>query len=106
MRVLLDECVPHRLKRELVGHDVRTVREMGWAGTRNGDLLQMAQRDFDVFLTVDRRLREQQALARFKIAVIVLVAPTNRLLDLQPLIPAVLEALPTARAGEATIVST
>jgi hypothetical protein len=54
MRVLLDECVPERLRAELTGHAVRTVAEMGWSGIKNGQLLQRAATEFDCFLTVDR----------------------------------------------------
>ena len=79
MRVLLDECLPRRLKRELPGHDVRTAPEMGWASKRNGELLRLAEREFDVFLTVDRNLQQEQNLAS------VLVARSNRLDDLRPL---------------------
>jgi len=61
MRVLLDECLPRRLKRELAGHDVRTVAEMGWAGNSNGALLNLAQEKFDIFVTVDKNLTAQQA---------------------------------------------
>ena len=104
MRVLLDECLPRRLKRDLVAHDVRTVPEMGWASKRNGELLRLAEQEFDVFLTVDRRLQHQQQLSAFGIAVIVLMAGSNRLLDLRPLIPKVLGALPDAKLGEATVV--
>ncbi len=74
MRVLLDECLPRRLKRELVGHDARTVPEMGWASKRNGELLALAAAEFDVFLTVDRNLSYQQDVSAFDIAVVVLVA--------------------------------
>jgi hypothetical protein len=52
--VLLDECVPRKLRRELTGHDVRTVTEMGWSGIKNGPLLRRAAQDFDIFLTVDQ----------------------------------------------------
>ena len=52
MRILLDECLPKRLKSDLVGHDARTVPEMGWASKQNGELLALAEADFDVFLTV------------------------------------------------------
>ena len=55
MRVLLDECLPRRLKHALVGHDARTTPEMGWASRQNGELLRLAEREFDVFLTVDRK---------------------------------------------------
>ena len=63
MRVLLDECVPRRLKREFVGHDVKTAPEMGWASKKNGELLALAAVDFDVFLTTDRNLSYQQNLS-------------------------------------------
>jgi hypothetical protein len=53
MRVLLDECVPRGLRRELPGHEVKTVAEAGWAGVKNGELLQLAARQFDLFLTID-----------------------------------------------------
>jgi hypothetical protein len=54
VRVLLDECLPRRLKRELVGHDTRTGPEMGWASKRNGELLALAVGQLEVFLTADR----------------------------------------------------
>ena len=70
MRVLLDECVPRPLRRELAGHDVLTIREMGWAGKTNGELLAlMASAGFHVLLTVDQNLRHQQGLATSGVAV-------------------------------------
>lgn len=78
---------------------------MKWSGKRNGDLLRLAAREFDVLLTVDRRLPREQKLPTFRIAVIVLIARSNRLLDLLPLVPAILEILPRARPGEAVVVS-
>jgi hypothetical protein len=104
VRVLLDECLPRRLKGALVGHDVRTVPEMGWASKRNGELLRLAERDFDVFLTVDQKLQNQQNLPSFKVAVVVMVARTNSILDLQPLVPRVLACLASAKPGEVTVV--
>ena len=102
MRVLLDECVPRPLRREFPAHDVRTIREMGWAGTKNGELLAlMAGAGFEVLLTVDRSLRYQQNLAAAGVAVVVMVAATNRLADLIPLAPAVEAALAVIRAGDA-----
>jgi len=56
MRVLLDECLPRRLKREIVGYEVVTVPEAGWAGKSNGELLALAAERFDVFVTVDQNL--------------------------------------------------
>jgi predicted nuclease of predicted toxin-antitoxin system len=104
VRVLLDECLPRRLKRELPGHDVRTAPEMGWASKRNGELLQLAQREFDVFLTVDRNLQHQQNLASFEIAVVVLVASSNRFDDLRPLMNTVRDSLSIAKRGEALVI--
>lgn len=104
MRVLLDECLPRRLKQELPGHDVRTAPEMGWASKRNGELLRLAEREFDVLLTADRRLQHQQNLATFDIAVIVLVARSNRLDDLRPLMNTVRERLSIAKRGEALVI--
>lgn len=86
MKVLVDECVDWRLSREIVGHDVKTARQMGWSTIKNGELLALAAKEFDVFVTVDRNLSFQQSLPGFAIAVIVLRARSNRLFDLQPLL--------------------
>ena len=104
MRVLLDECLPRRLKRELVGHDAKTAPEMGWASKTNGELLALAAADFDVFLTSDRNLTYQQNVSAFNVAVIVLVARSNSMDDLRPLVPRLLEVLATARTGTVTLV--
>jgi hypothetical protein len=56
MKLLLDECIDRRLIREFVGYDIKTVPQMGWSGVKNGKLLTLAQKDFDVFITVDRNL--------------------------------------------------
>src|SRR6478672_3459976 len=100
MRILLDECVPRPLRNELADHDVRTVRQMGWSGIQNGDLLRQAEQAFDVFLTVDRNLEYQQNLTGTKIAVIVLVAKSNSYQDLRPLMPSVVQTLPTVKSGD------
>lgn len=101
MRVLLDECVPKRLRSELSGHNIRTVPERGWSGKKNGLLSQlMASHGFEVLLTVDRSLRFQQQLQPLGLAAIVLIAPSNRLADLRPLMPAVQAALQTIKPGD------
>lgn len=105
MRVLLDECVPRRLGRELVGHEVRTTSEMGWAGKRNGELLRIAAPEFDALLTVDRNLLHQQNLSTFDIAVVVMLATSNTFSELRSMVPKVLEVLPVAPKGRARIVS-
>lgn len=101
MKILLDECIDRRLARDIAGHDVKTVHQMGWATIKNGELLDLAEKDFEVFVTVDRNLSFQQNLPRYNVAVIVLRAPSNRLGDLRPLVPKLLELLPTAKRGEA-----
>jgi predicted nuclease of predicted toxin-antitoxin system len=105
VKILLDECIDRRLAKDMTGHEVRTVPQMGWATIKNGELLTLAEKDFEVFVTVDRNLSFQQNLPRYNIAVIVLRAPSNRLQDLRPLIPKLLEVLPTAKRGEALWVS-
>lgn len=105
MRILLDECIDHRLAKKIEGHDVVTVPQAGWAGIKNGDLLRLAQEQFDVFVTVDRNLSFQQHLPQFTIAVIVLQAPTNRLKDLRPLVPQLQQMLPLAHKGDVRWVS-
>ncbi len=104
MRLLLDECLPRPLKRDLAGHETRTVPEMGWAGKDNGELLALASQDFDVFLTVDRNLSYQQNVGRFDIAVVVLVAAGNQLSDLRPLVPQLLQVLPAVVRGQVILV--
>jgi len=99
-RILLDECLPRDLKKSLGDHDAKTVPEAGWASRENGELLVLASADFDVFVTVDRNLTFQQNLADLKIAVVVLVARGNRLVDLQPLVPSLLDALGTIEQGQ------
>ena len=72
---------------------------MGWAGTKNGELLTLAQTLFDVFVTVDRNLSFQQNVPRYDIAVVVLHCRSNRLLDLQTLVPDILVSLPRVMRG-------
>jgi hypothetical protein len=101
MRIPLDECVPRPLRRELPGHDVRMVPEMGWSGKKNGELLPLiTSHSFDLFLTTDQNLRYQQNLLAAGTAVLVLVARTNWLADLAPLMPQVRAALPNGQPGD------
>ena len=104
MKVLLDECVDWRLLRAIEGHDVRTARQMGWVTIKNGELLSLALEQFGVFVTVDRNLAFQQHVASFRIAIIVLHARSNRLADLLPLVPALLEAIAAASPATLTTV--
>ena len=102
--MLPDECVDRRLGADITGHEVRTVPEMGWSGRKNGELLGIAQHEFDVFVTTDRNLPFQQHLRRFSIAVIVLRPRSTDLAALRQLVPSLMTALPTALPGEAVFV--
>jgi Domain of unknown function (DUF5615) len=102
MRVLLDECVPRALRKELPGHEVRTVAEAGWAGVKNGELLQLAAGQFDLLLTIDRSLEYQQNFAGVALAVIVVHAPSNDVAVLRPLMTAVLAAISEIKPGMVT----
>jgi hypothetical protein len=93
MRILLDESLPRRLARALGQHTVCTVVEAGWSGVKNGKLLALAAKQFDVFITADRNLQYQQNLAALPLAVVVLVAHDNRLPTLLPLVPTLLAQL-------------
>ncbi len=97
MHVLIDECLPKKLKRELSGHTVFTVQEKGWSGLENGDLLRVAENEFDVWVTADKNVEYQQNLDRFDIAVVVLVTPRSRLDMLLPLMPQLRETLQVIR---------
>ena len=93
MRLLLDESLPRPLSDFLVGHAVRTVAEHGWASLSNGVLLRQAAAEFDALLTADQNIEFQQNLKTLPIAVVVLMAHTNRLESLEPLVPALLKVL-------------
>ena len=100
MRVLLDENLPVDLAAELVGHDVATVSGLGWQGIKNGELLQRAQREFEVLVTMDRNLEFQQTISSLDLCVVLALASSNRMVHLRPIIPALLQAIETGRSGE------
>jgi len=100
VRVLLDEQLPRLLARELRGHEVSTVHQKGWAGLKNGELLRCATHEgFEVFVTADGNLEFQQNLSQTRLRVILLVAPSNALEDLLPLVPGLLASIPKSRPG-------
>lgn len=104
MKILLDECIDRRLAKEFVGYEIKTVPQMGWAGIKDRELLILAASVFDVFITADRNLSFQQNLSPFDLFLIILQAQSNRLVDLKPLIPKVLDVLDIAPKGQATLV--
>src|SRR5476649_2575445 len=94
MRVLLDECVPRGLKRDLIGHDVQAVVDIGWSSKRNGELLQlMLAEKFEILLTVDQKLEFQQNVRTSGLGVVVVIVRRNRLKELRPLVPALLNPI-------------
>ena len=70
MRILLDECVPWPMHRLLTNHSCTSVHAQGWGGIKNGELLRLAETDFDLFITSDQNIRYQQNLAGRKIAIL------------------------------------
>lgn len=102
MNSLLDECVPRPLKTSFNshGHSCHTVPEAGFAGKTNGELLRLAQNRFEVLITLDRGLAFQQNLANLKVAVLVVRAKTNQMIDVLPHVAECLVALDTIKPGE------
>ncbi len=100
MLVLLDENLPVSLASEFFGHQVSTVSGQGWQGVKNGELLQRARGAFEVLVTMHRNLEFQQTLASLNLCVVLALAPSNPMADLLPIVPAILQAIETARPGE------
>ena len=100
MKLLLDECTPKRLRFDFSGHEVHTVQEAGLKGLKNGALLQIASSRFDVLITVDQNIPFQQHLPNLQIAIVILVARSNRYSELRMLIPKVQEALASIKPGD------
>ncbi len=102
MRVLLDEDIPTRLRLHLgEAADVETVEYRGWKGLKNGELLRAAQEHFDVLVTMDNHLPEQQSLQQFDLAVVVLRARNKSLTELQKLMPELEQMLDSLQSGQA-----
>lgn len=88
MKILLDENMPTKVKYDFgEGFEVRTVRDMGWLGKKNGELLGLAAfNGFDIFITLDKNLKNQQNLNKVNLKFVVLLAPNNKHQTLQPYI--------------------
>jgi hypothetical protein len=101
MRILLDECVPRKLKNEFPHHECQTVPEAGFAGYKNGRLLSLAESaGFELFITMDKGLQYQQNLAAWSIAILIVRARSNRLADLLPHVEACRLALISIQPGQ------
>jgi len=100
VRVLLDEHLPLDLVGMLESHSTATVVGRGWAGVTNGDLLRRMRGEYDALLTMDQGIEFQQNIAALPFGVLLVLAPSNRMVHLLPLVPAILEALPALKPGQ------
>lgn len=100
MRILLDHNLNWRLWKSLQSHQVMTTRQMRWEELENGELLKMAQQEFDVMLTTDANLYHQQKVADYDLAVIVLRAYKNSIDALMPMMSQVVDLLDRINPGE------
>jgi hypothetical protein len=105
MKLLLDECAPRRLRTHFPDHDIKTVADVGLNGLKNGQLLRAAvEKGFDALITVDQRLRFQQDLSQFNLAVLILLAHPCRYPQLKLLIPKLLKAVERIKPGESVVI--
>jgi predicted nuclease of predicted toxin-antitoxin system len=107
MRILLDECLPKDLARELPGHAVKTVPEAGWASISNGKLIALIADSgrFDLFVTMDKSLPHQNKIKGFPFAIVVLRAKSNRLIQVKPFASEILERADKFKPGHAYVLA-
>ncbi len=102
MRLLIDECVPRKVKFLFIegGHECETVGEAGFSSKENGELLALADKNFDVFITIDKNIRYQQNIKGRNIAVLIIRPASNDLDDIRPHVPHALAALQSIKPGQ------
>ena len=100
MRVLLDENLPRALAAELTGHQISSVQAEGWSGTKNGALLRQAGKHFDALLTMDRGLPHQQNLSGLGLRILIIRAPSSRIVHLRPIANSILKTLAAMSSGQ------
>lgn len=98
MRILLDECVPWPMHRILSGHVCTTATKRGWGGEKNGELIRLAEAEFDLFITADQNIRYQQNLSGRKIAIMEL--STNDLRRILTAAAGIIQAMEGIQSGE------
>jgi predicted nuclease of predicted toxin-antitoxin system len=98
MKILLDECVPWPLHKILSGHECLTAQQRGWGGIKNGDLLRLAETEFELFITSDQNIRYQQNLAGRRIPILELT--TNRIRRLRAAEALIQMAIKELKPGE------
>jgi predicted nuclease of predicted toxin-antitoxin system len=104
-RVLFDENMPRKLRRDLPDFVVRTAQEEGWSGVKNGELLKRAASNFEVLVTIDQRMRYQQNPTFLAIGIVVLEVPDTRLPHLRRLVPQIRTAIERITAGEIIVIT-
>lgn len=105
MRILLDECLPRRLKRHFRDYGlVLTVTDAGLSGYTNGRLLRRIAGDFDVFVTIDKGIQHQQNLSAYDIAFALLRVPSNDIADIEPKLPKLFARWSELKPGSLLIV--
>ncbi len=102
MKILIDECVPAGLKENIaaLGHECQTVRQAGFGSKKNGELLTLAEGQWDLLLTTDRNIKYQQNMTGRNVSILILHAKSNRMKDLVPLMPACAQALLSIQIGQ------
>ena len=100
MNLLLDECLPRKLKFLFPGHQCTTVREAGFGSKENGELLALAEGSYDVLITIDKNIRYQQHMTGRRIAIMIIRAYSNDISDIEPRIPEALIALQSIQPGQ------
>lgn len=106
MKVLLDECIPVRVKTLFHDIDVKSVNDMKWSSLKNGELLKIAsENNFDYFLTLDKNLQYQQNIRKTKIAIIIFDVSTSKIEEIKPLIPKFIKQINRFNKGEAYLIS-
>jgi hypothetical protein len=98
VKIIIDECVPHIVKKRLPQREIKTVQEMGWAGVKNGELLKLVEAEFEIFITSDKNLRYQQNLQNRKIAILLL--PSNQIPVVKNLLPQIDEELERIKSSD------
>lgn len=104
-KVLFDENMPRKLRRDLPEFAIRTAQEQGWASFKNGQLIALAAREFEVFVTIDQRLRYQQNVEKLPIGIVVIDTRDTRFPSIRAHVEELREAIVRVRAGEVLLVS-
>ncbi len=103
IRILLDECLPvklkHRFREADPLFDASTVNDLGWNGIQNGKLLELAQQEFDILVTTDQNIPHQQRIANFSISIIAFRTKSNRYKDLLPHLSEACDLIRNCKSG-------